>query len=150
MTPNPRVRDYSGCSLQTRLTRFEHDGLDRTIELSIRVCPHRPRSRLTISGVHAGRNCHRIESSDYSFRKRLAYKASRFVFGLLDEASVEPSKHLSMHSALRVSHMTVGIFRPLSSTGEVEFTGCDCGLRFILPPPLASEIDHRFGAARSA
>ena len=56
--------------------------------------------------------------------KRLAYKASRFSPGLLDGASVELSKHLSMHSALRADHMMGGKSHPLSLTGEVRFTGC--------------------------
>ena len=107
------------------------------IESSNKVCPHRPRSRPETCWRHAGHNCHRIESSDYSFRKRLTDEASRFVFGLLDEASVELSEHLSMHSALRVNRVMGGKSHPLSSTGEVEFAGCGRMLRFILPPPLA-------------
>ena len=72
--------------------------------------------------------------------------------GLLDEASVEPDKHLSMHPALRANRVVGGFSfgsicesrrvvrqrlaldesstRPknnaLSLSGELRFTGCDC------------------------
>ncbi len=44
--------------------------------------------------------------------------------GLLDEASVEPDKHISMHPALRVSILASGNFAALSRAGEARFTGC--------------------------
>lgn len=43
--------------------------------------------------------------------------------GLLDEASVEPDKHISMHPALRVSIVASGKFAALSRAGEARFTG---------------------------
>ena len=46
--------------------------------------------------------------------------------GLLQQASVEPDKHLSMHPALRANRVMGDKIHPLSPTGEVGFTGCDC------------------------
>ena len=39
---------------------------------------------------------HRIETPDYSVSNRLAYMASRFLTGLLGEASVELGEQLSL------------------------------------------------------
>ncbi len=57
---------------------------------------------------------HRIETPDYSVSKRLAYRASRFLTGLLGEASVELDEQVSLHPALRANRMMRGEVIPLA------------------------------------
>ncbi|QDV83784.1 hypothetical protein [Planctomycetes bacterium TBK1r] len=51
---------------------------------------------------------YRIESSDYSVYAFADVRMSAVETGLLDEASVEPDKHLSMHPALRANRVVGG------------------------------------------
>jgi len=76
--------------------------------------------------------------------------------GLLQQASVDPDKHLSMHPALRASHVQVGILDefwselievlPLSQNGEFRFTGCDWCRSDILPLLFRCGIDHNLAS----
>jgi len=52
--------------------------------------------------------------------------------GLLDEASVDLGKHLSMHPALRANRVAGGQPCSLSLNGEFRFTGRDCLLMSIM------------------
>ena len=60
---------------------------------------------------HSALGEHRIECWDYSVCEGLQNGCSRITFaGLLQQASVDLGEHLSMHPALRASHMQVGMF----------------------------------------
>ena len=63
--------------------------------------------------------------------------------GLLQQASVELDKHLSMHPALRANRVTGGKSCPLSSTGEVKFTGCGCLSKSVMPATPGPMNLHR-------
>ncbi len=86
------------------------------------------------------RTRHRIESLDYS-ALRVWHTRPAAVAGLVNEASVDLDEHLSMHPALRADHMTDGKSRPLSSTGEAEFTGCGRLPKDLCLSPFTQRID---------
>ncbi len=97
MTPNP----LDGISGTRRAPALFLDGPDQNPGRGMSASPP------------LGTPQYRIESPDYLLRKRLTYNVSR-LSRLLDEASVEPSEHLSAYSALRDRPALSGEDSPLA------------------------------------
>lgn len=88
-----------------------------------KVCPHRPRSEVTtnrrIGNEFIAEGPVTPGGSDRDAgllgkEKRLAYRASRFLTGLLGEASVELDEQVALHPALRANRMMSGEVIPLA------------------------------------